>query len=100
MGHESPDGPAEAPEGHLKAEDIAKAAAASVHRYKPEALFSKTGAGSLSPASTRQRASEEAHSTTLIRKLKQRAQRSGKTSDGSHAELIALPESLVRATPP
>lgn len=63
---------------HLTAEDIAQAAEANVHRFKPEPLFSKTGTGSLSSASTSERAQEEAHSTELTRKLEARAQRSGK----------------------
>ena len=63
---------------HLQ--DIRKAAEESVHRFKPEPLFSKTGTGSLLSASTEERAQEAAHSTELTRKLKQRAQRSGKKS--------------------
>jgi len=62
----------------LTAEDIAQAAEESVHRFKPEPLFSKTGTGSLLPASTSERAKEVAHSTELIRKLKQRVRKSGK----------------------
>jgi len=65
---------------HLTAEDLRQAAMASVHRYKPEPLFSKTGTGSLSSASTRERAREVAHSTALTRKLQQRARRTGKSS--------------------
>jgi hypothetical protein len=63
---------------HLKDEDILAEVLANNHRYKPEPLFSKTGVGSLSSASIGERASEEARSTDLIRKLKQRAARSGK----------------------
>jgi hypothetical protein len=63
---------------HLRAEDIAEAAAASVHRFKPEPLFSQTGTGSLSSASTEERARELAHSTALTRKLERRVRRSGK----------------------
>lgn len=63
---------------HLKDEDILAEVLANNHRYKPEPLFSRTGVGSLSSASTGERASEEARSTDLIRKLKQRAARSGK----------------------
>ena len=40
---------------HLTAKDIRRAASESVHRYKPEPLFSKTGTGSLSSASTEER---------------------------------------------
>jgi hypothetical protein len=65
---------------HLTAEDIRKAAEQSVHRYKPEPLLSKTGAGSLSSASTEERAKEVAHSMELTRKLNARARKSGKAS--------------------
>jgi hypothetical protein len=62
----------------LKDEDILTEVLANNPRYKAEPLFSKTGVGSLSSASIEQRASEAARSTALIRKLKQRAARSGK----------------------
>ena len=65
---------------HLTAEDIRKAAAESVHRFKPEPNFSKTGAGSLSSASTEERAREVEHSMELTRKLEARAHRNGKSS--------------------
>ena len=66
---------------HLTDEDILEEVLANNHRYKPEPLFSKTGVGSLSSASTEERAQEEARSTALIERLKKRAQESGKTSD-------------------
>jgi hypothetical protein len=66
---------------HLTAEDIRHAAEESVHRFKPEPNFSKTGIGTLSSASTEERAKEVAHSMELTRKLEQRARRSGKASD-------------------
>ena len=62
---------------HLTAEDIKKAAAESAHRYKPEPNFSNTGVGSLSSASTEERAQEEARSTALIERLKRRVQANG-----------------------
>ena len=62
---------------HLTDQDILEEVLANNHRYKPEPLFSKTGVGSLSSASTEERAQEEARSTALIEKLKKRAQRSG-----------------------
>ena len=65
---------------HLTAADIRKAAQDSVHRFKPEPLLSKTGTGSLSSASTAERAKEVEYSTALIRKLKARARKSGKRS--------------------
>ena len=61
----------------LTKEDIARQAAKNVHRFKPEPLFSKTGIGSLSSASTSERAQEVAHSTALTRKLERRAKLSG-----------------------
>ena len=63
---------------HLTDEDILKEVLANNHRYKPEPLFSKTGVGSLSSASTEERAQEEARSTALIARLKKRQQASGK----------------------
>ena len=63
---------------HLTNEDILEEVLANNHRYKPEPLFSKTGVGSLSSASTEERAQEEARSTALIQRLKQRAARSGR----------------------
>jgi hypothetical protein len=65
---------------HLKAEDIRKAAEQSVHRFKPEPLLSKTGTGSLSSASIKERANEVEHSMELTRKLESRARKSGKRS--------------------
>ena len=65
---------------HLTADDIRQAAENSVHRYKPEPLFSKTGTGSLSSTSTEERVREVEHCTELTRKLEQRARRSGKPS--------------------
>ena len=63
---------------HLTDEDILGEVLANNHRYKPEPNFSKTGVGSLSSAPTEERAQEEARSTALIERLKQRAQASGK----------------------
>jgi hypothetical protein len=63
---------------HLTAEDILEEVLANNHRYKPEPLFSKTGVGSLSSATTEERAQEEARSTALTEKLKKRAQESGR----------------------
>ena len=68
---------------HLTAEDIAEAAEKSVHRFKPEPLFSKTGVGSLSSASIEERAKEVEHSTALTRKLTERARKAGKRKGAS-----------------
>ena len=65
---------------HLTDQDILEEVLANNHRYKPEPLFSKTGVGSLSSASTEERAQEEARSTALIARLKQRAAASGNKS--------------------
>ena len=62
---------------HLTAEDILEEAVATNHRYKPEPLLSKTGTGSLSPASTEERAQEEVRNTALIQRLTQRSKQSG-----------------------
>jgi hypothetical protein len=62
---------------HLTDQDILEEVLANNHRYKPEPNFSKTGVGSLSSASTEERAQEEARSTALIERLKMRAQESG-----------------------
>ena len=63
---------------HLKMEDIAEEAEKATHRFKPEPLFSRTGVGSLSSASTQERAHEVAHSMDLTAKLTQRAAQTGK----------------------
>ena len=62
---------------HLKDEDILEEVLANNHRYKPEPLFSKTGVGSLSSASTEQRAQEEARSTARIQRAMQRLKQNG-----------------------
>ena len=51
---------------------------ANNHRYKAEPLLSKTGTGSLSPASTEDRAIEEKLSTDLTRKLMSKSGTAGK----------------------
>ena len=63
---------------HLTNQDILKEVLANNHRYKPEPHFSKTGVGSLSSASIKERAAEEARSTALIERLKKRAHKSGR----------------------
>ncbi len=65
---------------HLTAEDLAEAAERDVHRFKAQPLFSETGTGSLSSASTSERAQEVEHSTDLLRKLEERAANDGKGS--------------------
>ena len=65
---------------HLTDDDLLEEVLANNARYKPEPLFSKTGVGSLSSASTEERASEVQRSTELIQRLEQRAKAAGKPS--------------------
>ena len=62
---------------HLTDEDILEEVLANNHRYRPEPLLSKTGVGTLSSASTEERAQEEARSTTRIQRALQRLKQSG-----------------------
>ena len=62
---------------HLTDQDILEEVLANNHRYKPEPNFSKTGVGSLSSASTEERAQEETRSTALIERLNKRLRESG-----------------------
>jgi len=66
---------------HLTVEDVAQAAEANVHRFKPEPHFSKIGTGSLLSASISERVQELEHSTELTRKLEYRARQSGNASE-------------------
>ncbi|MCX6963923.1 MAG: hypothetical protein NTW41_01030 [Verrucomicrobia bacterium] len=65
---------------HLTDDDLLEEVLANNARYKPEPLFSKTGVGSLSSASTEERANEVQRSTELIQRLEQRAKAAGKPS--------------------
>lgn len=67
---------------HLTTEDVIQEAEATVHRFKPEPLFSRTGTVSLSSASTQERAREVEHSMDLTRKLLERAKQSGQGATG------------------
>ncbi len=53
-------------------------------RYKPEPLLSRTGTGSLSSASTAQRAKEDELSTALIKKLTKKSGANGKKTVSKH----------------
>ena len=64
---------------HLTGEDLLEEVLANNHRYKPEPLLSKTGTGSLSSASTEERAKEVERCTELTRRLEERARKSGKS---------------------
>jgi hypothetical protein len=63
----------------LRPEDVMESLETHNRRYRPEPLFSRTGTGSLSSASTGERANEVMRNTDLIRKLTKRAQASGKS---------------------
>jgi hypothetical protein len=65
---------------HLTEDDLLEEVLANNARYKPEPLFSKTGVGRLSSASTEERANEVQRSTELIQRLEQRAKAAGKPS--------------------
>ena len=62
----------------LTDEDILEEVLANNHRYKPEPLFSKTGVGSLSSASTEERAKEVERSTARIQRAMKRLELLGK----------------------
>ena len=62
---------------HLTDQDILEEVLANNHRYKPEPNFSKTGVGTLSSASTKERAQEEARSTARIQRAMRRLRQSG-----------------------
>lgn len=66
---------------HLSDKDILEEVLANNHRYRPEPNFSKTGVGTLSSASTKERAQEVARSTALIKRLKRRAQTTGRQNN-------------------
>ena len=61
----------------LTTEDFLEEVLANNHRYKAEPNFSRTGVGTLSSASTEERAQEEARNTGLIQKLRKRSKQTG-----------------------
>ena len=67
---------------HATPEEALKEALANNHRYKPEPLFSKTGTGSLSSATTKECAKEVARSTERIRKVLRPSARNGNKNGG------------------
>ena len=69
----------------LTDQDILEEILETNHRFKPEPLFSKTGVGSLSSASTEERAKEEARSTALIQKATQRLKSNGTNGESGSA---------------
>jgi hypothetical protein len=62
----------------LTPEMVMEGVLANTHRYKAEPLLSKTGTGSLSPASTEDRANEEKLSLDITRKLMTGSEKAGK----------------------
>lgn len=62
----------------LTPELVLEGVVANTHRYRPEPRLSKTGVGSLSSASTKERANEERLSTAIIRKLTRKSAPNGK----------------------
>jgi hypothetical protein len=67
----------------LTPEMVMESVLANNHRYKAEPLLSKTGTGSLSPASTEERANEEKLSLDITRKLMPESDSAGKPSTPS-----------------
>jgi hypothetical protein len=63
---------------------VLEEAQANQHRYKAEPHFSKTGTGSLSSASTKDSAGEEARSTARIQKLTRPAKPNGSKATGKN----------------
>ncbi len=64
----------------LRPEDVMESVETHRHRYKAAPLFSQTGTGSFSSASTEERAKEVTRNTDLIQKLTLRAACSGKSN--------------------
>jgi hypothetical protein len=79
--------------GVYTTDDVIREAETMFHRFKPEPLFSRTGTGSLSSASTQERAREVEHSMALTQSLRQRAL----NLDGG--AIAADSEGLSAATP-
>ena len=65
---------------YLTDEDILEEVLANNHRYKPEPLLSKTGVGSLSSATTEERAQEVERSTARIQRAMEQSRLAGKNS--------------------
>jgi hypothetical protein len=69
----------------LTDQDIMEEVLETNPRYRPEPLFSKTGVGSLSSASTEERAKEVERSMALIQKARERLKKSGTSSGAGSA---------------
>jgi hypothetical protein len=67
---------------YLTDEDILEEVLPNNHRCKREPHFSKTGGGTLSSASTEERAQEKARSTARIQRLKERLEASRRKNNG------------------
>ena len=70
---------------HLTKEDFMEEVLANNPRYKPEPSFSEKGVGSLSSASTEERAQEVARNTALIQRLMKRSQEAGEKNSEQSA---------------
>lgn len=57
----------------LTAEDVLETAVSSIHRYRPEPNFAKTGVGYLAPATSEDIEREMRESEELLKRLKERA---------------------------
>lgn len=66
----------------LTPEMLREGVLANTHRYKSEPLLSRTGRGSLSSASTEDRAKEDALSSAIIEKLTSKSAGAGNKPNG------------------
>jgi hypothetical protein len=62
----------------LTPEMVMEGVVMNTRRYRPEPRLSKTGAGSLSSATTEERANEDALSTAIIEKLTKQSANAGR----------------------
>ena len=69
-------------------EMVEEEALANQHRYKPEPIFSQTGTGSLSSASTSDSVAEAERSTARIQKLTQAAKQNGNKAKARSARSL------------
>jgi len=64
----------------LTPEMVMESALANQHRYKAEPVLSKTGVGYLAPSTPEDAAREAALSEALVKKLKRRSRKNGKSN--------------------
>ena len=58
-------------------EEMLEEALLTLHRFKPEPNFSKTGVGSMLPASTEERANEAERLSASVAKIEEHAKQNG-----------------------